>query len=394
MQTVAAIIQALPQPERSKVFPVLGASLLSAAAALPLTLLPLLVLAVLQEGRLPAAQSGWVGSAYMLGQLFAVLALPLIGVQRIVHAGAVAAVIVLVGATLLSSVGGSAVLLGSWLLVGVVCGCLHFLATTTAAVSADPRFAFSFRMATSSAMGGGVIVVLQLAKGFIDYSALSAQLAFAFAVVAGVGLLLYRTPSVAPAVMPRGNVAGLPVGVKAGFLVLFVLFVGQHGLWAFAVKGAQQRGLVLENMMWAIALCKFAGAAVVLGSGWSGAKTSARPPVLVPAIAVAGGGACVAMSTQAPVFWAGLLFWEVGMNVLSARLQAILAQQSPRSAGMWMTSAIFLGAAGGPALAGWTVSVELFGVFAMFGVATALVPWLWTLALSRRVPGVPLKAEG
>jgi hypothetical protein len=376
------------------VISVVGASLMSSAAAVPLTLMPLLVLAVLQEGRLPAAQAGWVGSAYMLGQLFAVLVLPALGAQRVLRPTAAAAVVVLVGATFLSSKGGNAVLLGSWLLIGTVCGCFHFLATTTAAVSTDPRFAFSFRMAVSSTTGGAVTVVLQLASGFVDYPTLSTKLALAFAAVAGVGLLLYRTPSFAPAAIRPRSTSALSARARAGFFVIFLLFMGQHGLWAFGVSQAQQRGLVLDHVMWAIALCKFAGAAVVLGNGFRGRNTSEASSVLLPAIAVAAGNGCIALSAQAPVFWVGLLLWEVGMNVLSARLQTVLAQQSPQQAGMWMTGAIFMGAAGGPALAGLAVSVGSFGAFAMFGIGTALVPCLWTLALARAVPPVPLKLKG
>jgi len=370
----------------------MGASLLSAAASLPLTLLPLLVLAVLQQGWLPASQAGWVGSAYMLGQLIAVLALPALKVQRIARAGAALALVILIAATLLSASGGSRMLLGSWLVVGAMCGAMQFLASTAAAAAAEPRRAFAFRMAVSSALGGTVVVILQMAKGLADYPTLSVQLAVAFAVVAGIGVFLYQTPPVAPISTREPGESGLSKNARAGFFVLFILFVGQHGLWAFAVKGAQLRGLVIDNVLWAIALCKFTGAAVVLASGWG--KVARAPSVLVPAIAVAGGAACVATANLAAVFLVGLLLWEVGMNVLAARLQAILAHQSPRHAGMWMSGAIFLGAASGPALAGWAISAGLYGVFAMFGVATALVPCLWTLALSRIPPALPLKAEG
>jgi hypothetical protein len=370
----------------------MGASLLSAAASLPLTLLPLLVLAVLQEGRLPASQAGWVGSAYMLGQLIAVLALPALKIRRVARAGAAVALLVLIAATLLSASGGSRILLVSWLVIGMTCGAMQFLASTAAAVAPDPRRAFAFRMAVSSALGGTVVVILQMAKGFADYPTLSAQLAVAFAAVAGIGVLLYQTPPAAPISLRERGASGLSLNARAGFFVLFILFVGQHGLWAFAVKGAQLRGLVIDNVMWAIALCKFTGAAVVLASGWG--KGAKAPTVLVPAAAVAGGAASVAMTDHAALFLVGLLFWEVGMNVLAARLQAILAHQSPTHAGMWMSGAIFLGAASGPALAGWAISAGLFGVFAMFGVATALVPCLWTLALSRIAPALPLKTEG
>ena len=267
----------------------------------------------------------------------------------------------------------------------MACGSLHFLATTTAAAANDRRMAFAVRMAMSSAMGGAVIVVLQLAGRQVDYATLSTLLAAAFALFAGVGLFLYRTPPLIPhvAVVEGGSAPSVSTIACAGFLALFVLFVGQHGLWAFAVQGAQQRGLAVEQVMWAIAFCKFAGAAFVLASGWGWGQREARPSVLLPALSVAGGGLVVILSTQASMFWAGLLFWEVGLNLLSARLQALVAQQDPRRAGMWMTSAIFLGAASGPALAGLAIGMGQFHLFTLFGAATGLVPYIWTVALPR-----------
>jgi hypothetical protein len=372
-------------------YPVLGASLLSAAASLPLTLLPLLVLAVLQEGRLPASQSGWVGSACMLGQLLAVLILPALKVRRIVRPAAAVAVLVLVAATLASSRGPGSTLLASWLLVGVVCGCMQFLASTAAASASDPPRAFALRLTVSSTLAGLVVAALQIGKGFTDYATLSAQLAMAFAVVAGVGLVLYRTPQAVVARSRYGGPQRLSPGALAGFIVLFIVFVGQHGLWAFALKGAQQRGLAVDSAMWAIVLCKFAAAAVVLTSVWkAGAGT---PSLFLPSAAVAAGGTAVAMANEVAALWVGLLVWEVGMNVLSARLQAVLAQQNAQRAGMWMSSAILLGAASGPALAGWATSVGMFGWFAVFGVATGLVPCLWALALARLQPATPLRYE-
>jgi hypothetical protein len=372
-------------------YTVMGASLLSAAASLPLTLLPLLVLAVLQEGRLPAAHAGWVGSAYMLGQLIAVLVLPTLHVRRIARSAACAAVLVLVAATFLSSRGSGAVLLGSWLLVGVVCGCMQFLASTAAASATDPTRAFAVRMAVSSTLGGMVVAALQVAKAFVDYATLSAQVALAFAAVAGAGLALYRTPPLVTMPARTAATSALSVSALAGFFVLFIVFVGQHGLWAFALKGAQQRGLLVDNVMWAIALCKFAGAAVVMTS--IGRNAPGAPSMFLPSVAVAAGGASVALAGQAAVLFLGLLCWEVGMNVLSARLQAALARQNAQRAGMWMSSAIFLGAATGPALAGWATSAGVFGSFAVFAVGTALVPCIWAVALLRVRAPLPLKPE-
>lgn len=345
-------------------------------------------MAVSQEQRLSTAQAGWIGSAYMLGQLVAVLALPTLKFYRVVRLAACAAAVVLVGATLVSNSENKAILLGSWFVVGVVCGTLQFLATTTAAAAEDRRLAFAVRMAASSIMGAAVITVLQLVKGFAGYPALSHQLAVVFAVIAGAGLLLYRTPTAVSGDGGGARAASLPWSMPAlaGFVVLFILFVGQHGLWAFALKGAEQRGLILGEVTWAIAACKFAGGAWVLGAAWRQRRNAERPSLLASSLAVALGGTCVALAMEVSLFWVGLLLWEIGINELSARVQAILALQDARRAGMWIASAIFLGAASGPALAGWATGAGLFPFYVAFGAASAIIPLLWTLALPRVAP--------
>lgn len=322
----------------------------------------------------------------MLGQLCTVLTLPLLGIRRVSKPAATVAVLVLVGATVLSTHAGRLSLLSLWLLVGCLCGILQFLATSTAAAANNPRWAFSVRVAFGSLVGATVVLLLLLLGGSARYEVLSGMLALTFAALAGLGVLLYQTPTAPPprqSSAPRPERFALSPSFWAGFAVLFLFFVGQHGLWAFAVAGAQQRGLVVEQVLWAVALCKLAGGAFALASGWGWGGNTQSPKILLPALGVAVGGACLATTAQAVVFWMGLLAWEVGFNLFSARFQALLAQQDARNAGMWMTSAIFLGAASGPALAGWAIGAGVPHLFATFGVGTALVPWLWSLCFQR-----------
>lgn len=63
--------------------PLVGASLLSGLGSLPLHLLPLLIAVVVSEGLVPTSFAGWIGSAYMLGQLGVALALPMLGVSAL-----------------------------------------------------------------------------------------------------------------------------------------------------------------------------------------------------------------------------------------------------------------------------------------------------------------------
>lgn len=369
-------------------YSIFGASLLSASASLPLHLLPLLILLVAQEDRLPLAWVGWLGSAYMVGQLFAALALPALRVDRISRAYAFAAVVGLLLVLGLSGTLTGVALLASWAVVGLVCGTLHFLATTAAAAVSDRRRAFAVRMAMSSLVAAVVIAGLQLAKGIDAYATLSIQLTLAFGLLAAIGLSLYRSPAaVGKSARAKGDSkSALPVsqtkhlfGRASGLGVLFVLFVGQHGLWAFAAQHAQGRGVPLDHLAYAIAACKFVAGAVVLASAFRPVRAQLSPAISLCAsgAAVAVGVVGVGWAREFWFFWAGLLFWEVGFSALSARLQALAAQDNPRVAGMWMTGAIFTGAATGPALGGLVVHAGYFGAYAVFAIVTALVPVAW-----------------
>lgn len=362
---------------------VAGASILAAGASIPLHLLPVLVLALSADGRLDAAHAGWVGSAYMLGQLAMALVLPLARVTRVRWGAACGATLAMLAGAILSDSRSVAVLLGCWFFVGAFGCSLHYLATTTAAASPDRRYAFAIRMGTSSALGSCLIMGLQVFRPAVDYAAIVGLYVIATSVVGSVGLALLAgqgaasaTAAPTPAVAAGSPASGPGVALLTGLGALFILFVGQHGLWAFAVKGATQRGLPIAQLLWAVALCKMAGAAMV----WATARTGLATPgasMRIPGVAVAIGGATVAFAPHAAPFCIGLLLWEIGFNILSARFQASLAQQDPRRAGMWITAALFLGAATGPALAGVALGMGAFPFFAVIAAATALLPSLW-----------------
>jgi hypothetical protein len=89
----------------------------------------------------------------------------------------------------------------------------------------------------------------------------------------------------------------------------------------------------------------------------------------------------VAASTA--VYVTGLVLWEVALNVLSARYQALLACTNPRLAGMWITAGLFLGAASGHAVAPHLATSGHFAAFMAFSVLSALAPAAWATSTSR-----------
>lgn len=356
-------------------FPVFGASLLSAAASLPLHLMPLLVVALVAESRLPFAQAGLIASAYMIGQMVATLALPALKFARLKRSHAVAAVGILLASVLVSARLSSQAMLACWFIVGAACGALQFLGATTAAAAANRQSAFALRLAVTLIVSGLAIVAVQLTGGFGGYAFLMVQLGIVFLAITGIGLVLYRAPAApAPATGPAKSVAR--PDRLLGLAVVFLLFVGQPGFWAYAVQSVQQRGIVLEHVAYAIAFCKTA-AGLVLLVGAVRPQDQAKDGLLLPGMVVALGVLGMATASDAASFMLSLLLWELGLNVLSARLQAAVVQDNPATAGPWLVGAIFLGAAAGPLLHGLAIQANVPLAFAAYACLSALIPVSW-----------------
>lgn len=365
----------------------LGASLLSAAAGLPLHLLPLLIAAVIAQGKLPLAQAGWVASACLAGQLVASIALPLLGFTHLKRSHAAIAIATLLVAVLCSSLPFAGSLLVSWFVVGLACGNLYFLATTTAAAQPNREAAFAVRLSLTLVVSGLAIFALQLAKGFNDYTTLAFQLSIVFAVLTLLGLWMYEPPqstaglSAAEQNAPRKPNVAPSEGRWHGLLVIFIVFVGQPGFWAYAVQNVQQRGVALEHVAYAIAFCKLAAGLWLYVNSKYRSKVQTKPlaaaDFLLPGLVLVVALLCMSLAKVALVFMLGVLLWELSLNVLSARLQAAVVNDNPSRAGIWLTAAVFLGASTGPALHGLALQFGVGAVFIAYACMSALAPFVW-----------------
>lgn len=371
------------------VFPVFGASLLSAAASLPLHLMPLLVVALVAESRLSFAHAGLIASAYMVGQMVATLGLPALGLVRLKRLHAVLAAGVLLASVLASAQLSSQAMVACWFVVGAACGALQFLGATAAAAATNRRSAFALRLAVTLLISGVAIVAVQLTGGFGGYAFLMMQLGLVFFVITGVGLALYRTSTVDLALsrpVPEPVQSVVRPASLIGLVVIFLLFVGQPGFWAYAVQNVQQRGVVLDHLAYAIAFCKIASGLVLL-AGAIRPSDKIKDGLLFPGVVVAVSVLGIATANDAASFLLSLLLWELSLNVLSARLQAAVVQDNPSTAGPWLSGAVFLGAAAGPLLHGLAIQAQLPLVFAVYACLSALIPVAW-IYLRGRVPVV------
>lgn len=359
-----------------------GASLLSASASLPLHLLPLLIVALVADPAHSAADAGWMASACLLGQLCIALGLPALKLASLTRMRALAAVAVLLMALAVSATWPAQQLWIPWLVIGGACGALQFLGTTTAAAAKDPPRAFALRLSVILLVSGLVIFGLRHSAGFLDYRALALALAVFFALLTGLGLVLFRPPRATSAPADASPVDGR--GSLLGLLVVFLLFVGQPGFWAFAVQTVQQRGVMVQDVALAMAICKVAAGLVLAALTLTQVKRPGPVSLALPALGVAVGVTGMALAPGAALFLVALLFWELGLNVLSARLQAAVVLDNPASAGAWLTGAALLGTATGPMLHAMAIEGGVQQAFVIYACVSAMFPVAWA-SVRRRI---------
>jgi hypothetical protein len=353
----------------------LGACLLSAAAYVPAHILPVLVVVVTGEGRASIAQAGWIGSAYMAGQLVVAIGLPALRCGPLTRTHAFFIGIFLLMGVLLSAHGAELALVAAWFFIGLASGALYYLGTLFAARFQDVAVAFSTRLSVSLLVGGTTLIVVQLVTGSAAYAQLVYGLAAALAVVLAVGLGCYRQPAATPFAQTP-SVSALSDG-RLVLSILYLLFVGQIGYWTFALKSTAQLAMPTEHALGAIAGCKILAAFIMWPLSYRERTQSISSGFLLPGSILAA-GILIAVNAGSPlVFVMGLLAWEVGFNVLSARLQIKAVQINPLYSGSWITAVIFLGAATGPAAQGHAMAHGLQAAFIAFAVVSALLPAVW-----------------
>jgi MFS family permease len=348
--------------------------MLSAAAYLPIHVLPLLVAVIVYEQRASLSQAGWMATAYMTGQLLAAVGLPAMRARRVGRWWAF-----LGSAMLLSGLVSSAHLTGmalvaGWFLIGSASGALYYLGTVFIARSRDPAFGFSLRLSVSLSVAGICLLAAQIFTGSASYLALIRGLCIALTVFLVLGLGLF------------GSEAGMSGDTRrtaersnsaVPLVILYFLFAGQIGYWAFALHSSSHLEMPREQALVAIAGCKVFGALMMLPLSYRDRKQSISTGFLLPGSVLITGILAAVSATEIVWFFCGLLLWEIGFNVLSARLQTRAVHINPLQSGSWITAAIFLGAATGPAIQGHATAHGLDGAFIVFAIGCALLPFCW-----------------
>ena len=88
-----------------------------------------------------------------------------------------------------------------------------------------------------------------------------------------------------------------------------------------------------------------------------------------------------------PLFFAGMLLREFGLNALSARFLANVTNTNPMAVAPWLALFMFGGSAFGPVLRGISIDYQTPLIFSMFSFGVCLLPavYVWWLR-SRTAP--------
>jgi hypothetical protein len=351
----------------------LGASVLSGAGSLPLHLMPLIVPVLVIGGRMSLGDAGLVVSAVLLGQLAAALILPVLDIRVIGRTQAAVMTAVLLVGLIVTGFDSAAFLLLGWFVVGMCCGGFQYLGTITAALHSRPAFAFPIRLGVVLCLAGVTAGALQWTAGLRTYWTMIAVLLVAFGLILAIGIFLHHSlTSSSSRTTERRSWGG--VATLVALAVVFLLFVGQSGLLAYAIQRATDRGIVLQDASWALAGMKVAAGLVLLLLARKGLQNKQHPRFVELGVLLAASNFLIATTTSLQAFFLGLLALEIAFNLLSARLQAKVSDMAPTFAGQWLVATMLLGAATGPAVHGAALALDADSAFMFFAMASALLP--------------------
>jgi hypothetical protein len=360
---------------KTKLRPLVGASILSSVGSLPLHLVPLIVVTLIADSRASVKGAGWVASAILFGQLSTALALPMLKIFNVTRNLIISAALLLVTGLVISSIPEYLVTMAGWFLIGQCCGILSCLGTIAASQFPRPAFAFSLRLAISLIFGGCVSSALQLTGMLVSYRDLLTVVVLAVILMLTFGVMLHQP--VEGGARNSNKASRFEFRSSAGLLTVYFFFVGQTGFLAYVVQQAIGRGMHFGSIALSLALMKLAAGVWIIFFAHSEAegpkitRFGALSFILIAAVVA------LAYTREMAVFFLALLAKELALNKLSARLQSAVVALRPEFAGRWLTGVMLLGAASGPPLNGLMISIGLGDAFVAVCVLSALGPLLW-----------------
>jgi hypothetical protein len=334
-----------------------------------------------------------VASAILFGQLSTALALPALGIYNVGRPLAIAAAGLLIAGFAISTATEYFIALSGWFLVGQCCGVLSYLGTMAASGFSRPVFAFSLRLAIVLILAGSVSGTLQIFGMLTSYRDLVTLISMILVPLLTWGIMLHQ-PAGGREVNKYKTVRHFEIGALSGLITVYLFFVGQTGYLAYVVQQAVAHGMTLEGTTLCLALMKISAGVWILCSAQLGNEDARSTRFWNLTLILIGAIFTVSYSRYIVVFFLALLAIEMALNKLSARLQAAVVAARPEFTGQWLTGVMLLGAASGPPLNGFLISIGLERAFVWICVLSALGPLVWRLWSASRANMVePLGEE-
>lgn len=368
-----------------------GSLLVSAGSTLPIHLMPMIVDGMLKEQSvalgaeavsMSASLAGGVLGAFLMGFCCLAASLALLGIKYISKTWGWAALAILPLWVLMAVSVQGKWLLVPWFGIGLSCGGLQYMANLMVAQASDKQVAFASRLAVTLVGNGCIALLLQLAGGFASPFDATKGTAIGIIVLVSLGLPWYALSHH----LSQGH-ARLVRGLKSwvGLVSLFFMFAGIHGFTAFAFSNGQELGLESQAMVWCLIMVK------ILAGVWA-LYVIARPLSFEGSLWVSGGITLSGLlllqfGDNLPLFFAGMLLREFGLNALSARFLANVTNTNPMAVAPWLALFMFGGSAFGPVLRGISIDYQTPLIFSMFSFGVCLLPavYVWWLR-SRTAP--------
>ncbi|GAA6143874.1 hypothetical protein NBRC116584_36930 [Hydrogenophaga sp. 5NK40-0174] len=347
--------------------------------------MPLLVALWLAGGQANVESVGWVSSAYYFGVLISLLALPMLRMSNPHGALIVFASAVLPVVFWLSGSRSGLTLAAAWLAGGLCAGLMQYVGSVVCAGAQDKRGAFAIRLATSLLLAGCVTLLVAAAAwvnaNWVTPATVLVELLFLLLALYLLGYHAGTSQLSRPATSSAPELMSVP---WLGVLLLFCLFVGQIGFYAFALKGAAESvDTPIAQLLPALAVSKVLVGFIVMV--W---VKRGRDLVRLLGFGKTGllAGGAVFLISSSGHWWVILLalaIWELSFNSLVAAFLGEMAKLNPLFVGMWSSIPVFLGSAVGPILHGWLISGSLAFGFVVFAIATPLLPAVWVFRQRR-----------
>jgi hypothetical protein len=360
-----------------------AACLISAAGSIPVHALSLFVLLAIVEGRLPLQQAGLISSCFAIGILASTTCLPALGLSRVRKIAVVLFVPALALAILLGQTAANMPLL-SWFCMGLLCGVLHLLGSTSAVYLKDQANLFALRLVFVLISAAIVLALAQVAKGFASYGAASWILFIAVSSLCLLPLPWYVEPPLKikrQANDPARQPVSLSVPVTE-LLALSLFFSGTSAFSAYAMHNAARRGIDTASLPWAVVVSKFVTALALIV--FLQRSRSSTPSFACALMLTAGFG--IASSAENLTYFAfGFTVWEIACCIQASLLQKAVVEIHGMAAGRWIPASIAVGASLGPFLGGAMVANSSTTSFVAYCVLSGLLPVVWLVLRGRQL---------